>query len=298
MKRLIFFFALCVIFSSCVSKKKHLAKIQSLNRIHQDTFSTVTNDLKRQLRYSRDTVSDLRLDLAERKGENNILNLLRSELSTQIEGLEAQIETLSNNSQSNRTSLNNTLTKKEKQISDLKAQLKSIESAMDKRQEDFKKLSADMLFAFQEMEFEDFEATTSDEGLKVIFPKAVFFRKGYTNSIQKKGLSVMEVAAKVFSRYPLMQMNVVGHTNNKQPGSKRVSNNWSLSAMQAATIVDTFTEEYDINTSQLTASGKGEFAPKSSNATKEGQEMNDRIEWVISQRDADLERSIRKILKK
>jgi chemotaxis protein MotB len=67
--------------------------------------------------------------------------------------------------------------------------------------------------------------------------------------------------------------------------------------MQAATIVHVFADEYDINTSQLTASGKGEFEPKASNETEEGKATNDRMEWIISQRDSDMERAIRKVLK-
>jgi len=239
----------------------------------------------------------LRLDLAERKGENNVLNTLRGELSTQIQELELQIETLSNNSQSSQSSLNNTLTKKSEEISALKLQLKQVEKVMDERQNAFKKLSGDLLYAFQEMPFEQFDAQTTDKGLIVSFPKTVFFKKGNTNRIQKKGLLVMETAAAVFSKYPVMQIAIIGHTNNNPTGRKSINNNWTLSAMQAATIVHVFADEYDVNTSQLTAAGKGEFEPKASNETAEGKKLNDRIEWIISQRDSDMERGIRKVLK-
>lgn len=272
--------------------------MQLLKRMHQDTLSTVSNDLKRQVRHAKDTVTMLRLNLAERKGENNVLNTLRGELATQIEKLELQIETLSNKSQNNQSSLNNTLSEKEDEIKALQLQLKDIEKSLDSRQEAFKKLSGDLLYAFQEMPFSDFDAITTDQGLKISFPKSVFFKRGYTSSIQKKGLEVMEVAAAVISRYPIMQLSVVGHTNNNPTGSKSIKDNWSISALQAATIVNTLVDSYDVNTSQLTASGKGEFEPKASNETKEGKDLNDRIEWRISQRDEDLERSIRKVLKR
>lgn len=297
MKQALFILSLCFLFTSCVSKKKHLADMQSLKRHSQDTLSTVSNNLMRQIRHARDTVNMLRLDLAERKGENNVLNRLRGELSTQIQELELQIETMSSNSQSNQSSLNNTLAKKSKEISALKLQLKEVEKVMDERQNAFKKLSGDLRYAFQEMPFDQLEAQTTDNGLIVSFPKSVFFKKGNTSRIQKQGLAVMETAAAVFSRYPVMQIAIIGHTNNNPTGRKSISNNWSLSAMQAATIVNVFADEYDVNTSQLTASGKGEFEPKASNETAEGKKLNDRIEWIISQRDSDLERGIRKVLK-
>ncbi|MFT4668061.1 MAG: chemotaxis protein MotB [Polaribacter sp.] len=297
MKHILFFLSLCFILTSCLSKKKHLAEVQLLKRYSQDTLSTVSNNLKRQIRYARDTVSLLQLDLAERKGENNVLNTLRGELSTQIQRLELQIETQSNTSQNSQSNLNSTLTKRSAEVSALKLQLKQVEKVMDERQDAFKKLSVDLLFAFQEMPFSQFDAKTTDKGLIVSFPKAVFFKKGNTKKIQKKGLTLMETAATVFSRYPVMQISIIGHTNNNPTGRKSVNNNWTLSAMQAATIVHVFADEYDINTSQLTASGKGEFEPKASNETEEGKATNDRMEWIISQRDSDMERAIRKVLK-
>lgn len=298
MKNICFFLILSFLLTSCVGKKKHLTAIQLLKREHQDTLTTVTNLLKKQLRYSQDSISSLQLNLAERKGENNVLNTLRGELSKQIEDLELQIESLSTSSQSSQTSLSNTLSKKEAHISTLKLQLKQVEDVLNQRQKAFKKLSADLLFAFQEMPFDKFELTTTEEGLKITFPKSVFFRKASTSKIEKQGLAVMESASSVLSRYPVMQIAVVGHTNNNPTGRSSIRDNWSLSALQAATIVNMLAKEYDVNTSQLTACGKGEFEPKTSNETKEGKALNDRIEWVISQRNAELERDVRKVLGK
>ena len=55
--------------------------------------------------------------------------------------------------------------------------------------------------------------------------------------------------------------------------------------------------DYDINASQLSAIGKGEFEPRISNSTKEEKTMNRRIEFVIFQPTEDLGKEIRKILK-
>jgi chemotaxis protein MotB len=298
MKQLVLFILFSLVLTSCVSKKKHKAEVQLLKRVHQDTLTTVSNGLKRQVRLAQDTVSMLRLNLAERKGENNVLNTLRGELASQIKNLEFQIETLSQNSQSNQSNLNITLTKKEKEIAALQGQLQAIEKALTQRQEAFKKIASDLLYTFQEMPFSEFDLQTTDQGLRISFPKEVFFRKGATGAIQKKGLSVMEKSAAVLNRYPLMQLTVVGHTNNSTKGQGSISNNWSLSALQAAEMVYLFSDEYNVSTSQLTACGKGEFQPKASNETAEGKAANDRIEWIIRQQDEDLEREIRKVLGK
>ncbi len=288
-------FIACV-FCSCVSKKKHLETIRLLNRIHQDSLTTTANRLKKQLRINRDSLYSLQLHLAEQKGENNVLADLRMELLQHIDLLETQIENLSSSSQNSQAKLNNTLTQKENKIKDLKMHLSQIETVFQARQEAFKKLSSDLLYAFQSMAFEQFELTHSEKGLKLIFPKSVFFRRGSTARIETQGHTVMEAAAPVFERYPIIQIAVINHTDNGPTGRKSIPNNWSLSAIQAAHMVNLMAVEYDINPNQLTAIGKGEYEPRASNDTPEGKALNERIEWVISQRDTDLERDIRKVL--
>ncbi|HHS96051.1 MAG TPA: hypothetical protein ENJ45_05620 [Phaeodactylibacter sp.] len=296
MKQLTFFAFISLLMTACVSKKKHQQAIQSLQRHHQDTLTTLSNSLKRQLRYAKDSISTLRLNLAERKGENNVLNTLRGELQQQIEQLELQIESLSSHSQSSQNQLNQVLQQKDKEIARLKGHMKAVEKILNARQAAYKKIAGDLLFALQEIPFEDFETQTSNEGLKVIFPKKVFFNKGTTGRINKDGLKIMEAAAAVFNRYPIMDIYIVGHSSNEPTGRKSIKNNWALTAFQAATIVHTFADEYDLSTSQLTACGKGEFEPRSSNDTPQGKALNNRIEWKIVQRDADLVRAIKKEL--
>ena len=88
MKKLFLFIGLSFLLTACIGKKKHLEAIQTLKRGHQDTLTTVTNNLKKKLRHAQDSITSLQLNLAVRKGENNILNTLRGELSNQIKQLE------------------------------------------------------------------------------------------------------------------------------------------------------------------------------------------------------------------
>ena len=58
--------------------------------------------------------------------------------------------------------------------------------------------------------------------------------------------------------------------------------NWDLSVARSISIVRILTDDYKIAPLRLTASGKGEFTPRTSNATAEGRALNRRTEIILS----------------
>lgn len=286
-----------LIFTSCISKKKHLEAIQGLKMENESFYTQEANKWARDFNESQDSVTSLRLQLAERKGENNILVNLRSELQSQIFNLENQIENVSSNSQSTQQSLSSNLSQKEQEIASLRLQLKKVEETLNRHIAEFNRLSGDISYTFQEFNFEDYEMISTNERLRLIIPESVLFRKGRTDRIEKRGAAVMEKLSAVLVRYPIMEIMVVGHTDNSPSPRKSLPDNWKLSAYQASMIADLISDEYDVNTSQLTVAGKGEFEPLASNETAEGKARNRRIEFVFTQRSEGLEKAIRKELK-
>ena len=75
---------------------------------------------------------------------------------------------------------------------------------------------------------------------------------------------------------------VEGHTDadefNKDTYPR---NNWDLSVLRATSVVRLLTKDYNLNPDQVSAAGKGEFAPKADNSTAEGKATNRRIEIII-----------------
>ena len=88
-----------------------------------------------------------------------------------------------------------------------------------------------------------------------------------------------------------MRVMVVAHTDNTPPHSS-FKDNWNYSVLQAATVARKLTSDYNISHNQVTASGKGEFNPRTSNATAEGKAANRRIELLISPNPEDLVKAI------
>ena len=75
---------------------------------------------------------------------------------------------------------------------------------------------------------------------------------------------------------------IEGHTDNLPIRNAVYRDNWDLSVARATSIVRILVDEYKISAVRLTASGKGEFAPKATNSTPEGRAKNRRTEIILS----------------
>ena len=82
---------------------------------------------------------------------------------------------------------------------------------------------------------------------------------------------------------PDINIMVEGHTDNvPYKGNAQLSGNWDLSTKRATAIVNILRENNAINPENLTAAGRGEFAPIDSNDTTEGKAKNRRIEVILT----------------
>ena len=80
-----------------------------------------------------------------------------------------------------------------------------------------------------------------------------------------------------------LEIRIEGHTDDVpliRGGKYR--DNWELSAARAQTVMRLFQQFTDIEESKFAVSGFGEFHPLASNATKEGRDLNRRVEIFIN----------------
>ncbi len=98
--------------------------------------------------------------------------------------------------------------------------------------------------------------------------------------IDKKGKGTLRDIADALLDYPKYKLLVEGHTDNLPIKNRHYRDNWELSVTRAANVVR-FLEGEGIDPKRLVAKGYGEFHPITTNATKEGQQLNRRTEVVI-----------------
>ncbi|OGI67728.1 MAG: hypothetical protein A2W18_15330 [Candidatus Muproteobacteria bacterium RBG_16_60_9] len=88
--------------------------------------------------------------------------------------------------------------------------------------------------------------------------------------------STMDKVAKVVNRYGKTHLTVVGHTDNV--GADQY--NQRLSEQRAQAVTQYFSDK-GVIPQRLAADGKGESAPRASNATPDGRRLNRRVEVYI-----------------
>jgi|TARA_R100000479_G_scaffold176508_1_gene131576 chemotaxis protein MotB len=80
-----------------------------------------------------------------------------------------------------------------------------------------------------------------------------------------------------------MILLIESHTDNVPYGGKgTLKSNWEFSTKRATAIVSILTENASIPKDNLTAAGRGEYAPIATNATSEGKAKNRRIEVILT----------------
>ena len=282
---------LFVIFGSflgCMSTKKHYEQIDILKANHQSELEERNSEIANANAQNE----RLNLQLAERQGEINILLNLRQELYDTIALLELDLAQMGSQSASEQQNLNTELFQKQSSIKQLNIRLQQIDAVLDRYKEEMEKISLELSESIEGVKESDVSIINTTQEVKVIITESYLFRKKSTTRLESKGLSALEKLSGVISKYPNMKVMIVGHTDNTPPHSS-FKDNWNFSVLQAATIARIVTSEFDLSHSQITASGKGEFNPRTSNATAEGKAANRRIELLISPNPEDLVKAIR-----
>ena len=280
--------------SACVTKKKYLALSTDKTRMESfylDSISALRNDIG----LCEDREKALNLDLAERKGENNILEKLRGELQDQINELELEIELKSNQSVSSQKSTRQRISEKESEIKALKAQLASVNTVIQKYKDRLSAFIGDASMAFQGYSDKMVEVSSrNDKAVVVLSANSLLFKRATSTSLSDRGKSTVQKMSDIIKQYPDLEIYVIGHTDNRQP-AKSYKDNWYFSTLRAVTVVREMTQNNDVNNNQVYAVGKAEFAPIASNETSDGRARNHRIEIVAVPLSRSMIRDIQKI---
>jgi chemotaxis protein MotB len=103
-------------------------------------------------------------------------------------------------------------------------------------------------------------------------------------AVGTQGKTAVVAVGKVLADNPEIAVLIEGHTDNDKFGATvgSIENNWDLSTKRATAIVNILSENAKINKQNLTAAGRGEFAPMMSNDTPEGKSKNRRIEIILT----------------
>lgn len=307
MKKVIFSLALLSLMSSCVSKK-----------IYTDLENKYT-DLKKENRSLSDENDELRKANAEFDSVNRALTAQRDQLKADRDKLQADYTAASNNLKALQDSYaaleknsSEALQTNMAKNRDLLAQLEAKQKTLAAEQDRLNKLSSELASNTKRLNELESMIAAKDAAMKKLketLSKALnaFEGKGLTVemkngkvyvsmenkllfqtgswSVGAEGRKAVVEVGKVLAQNPDITVLIEGHTDNDKILGNiggGIENNWDLSTKRATAIVNILAENSGIKKQNLTAAGRGEFAPILSNDTNEGKAKNRRIEIILT----------------
>ena len=115
-------------------------------------------------------------------------------------------------------------------------------------------------------------------------------------AVGTEGKRAVQQLASVLAQNPDIAVLIEGHTDNvPYNGSGQLTDNWDLSTKRATSIVQLLKENPNIDPQNLTAAGRGQYAPVASNETAEGKAKNRRIEVILTPKLDEIEKLLQEI---
>tara|TARA_Y100001933_G_scaffold206427_1_gene209250 strand:- start:3091 stop:4086 length:996 start_codon:yes stop_codon:yes gene_type:complete len=106
--------------------------------------------------------------------------------------------------------------------------------------------------------------------------------------INDEGKLALKKLSDVLALQSDLDIIVEGHTDSISYNRGQLKDNWDLSVMRSTSVIKIMLQNKLLKPNQLTAAGKAEFVPISSNNTSEGRSANRRIEMILSPNLDDL----------
>lgn len=111
--------------------------------------------------------------------------------------------------------------------------------------------------------------------------------KSGSYEINDRAAETLSKIAKIIKDYSDYEVLIEGNTDNVPVNSsaasmKNIRNNWDLSALRASSVVQALQNQYGVDPKRLTAGGRGEYNPITSNDTAVGKQRNRRTQIIIT----------------
>lgn len=111
--------------------------------------------------------------------------------------------------------------------------------------------------------------------------------KSGSYEINDRAAETLSKIAKIIIDYKDYEVLIEGNTDNvpvntSAASMKNIRNNWDLSALRASSVVQALQNQYGVDPKRLTAGGRGEYNPVTTNSTEVGKQRNRRTQIIIT----------------
>lgn len=255
---------MAILFTSCVSTKKHNAlsdEYVGLKNIHEKNLSDLA-------RAQRELIS------LKKQAERDSIELarLRNQTDRLIENM-GDMATLSKKEAEN-------LEKSLEKINEKDKQIRSLQDAIDRKDSVTFALVTSIKGAIGDLDDEDIQIQV-DKGAVFVSISDKFLFKSGSYRLNSSAMTVISKVAKILEAKPDFEVMVEGHTDNVSYRKGELEDNWDLSTKRATSIVRVLQKDFEIDPARMTAAGRAEYVPVTENETPEGRAKNRRTRIII-----------------
>lgn len=268
--KLILLFILILI-SSCVSKKKYL-EIENRVQLVEENEQLCKNDLK------------------TKQNDNLILNTKLINEINRVNKLEKQIDYFKSTNTnlldrlSDLSVVSKTGAESIKQsleaLNEQNRYIKDLTTSMQRKDSLNLVLVMNLKRSLDDFDDEDINIEVKKGVVYVSISDRMLFKSG-SFKISNRAEEVIGKIAKIINDHNELDILVEGHTDNVPIATDCIIDNWDLSVKRATSIVRLMQIKFGVEPQRMTAGGRSEYIPKSTNETTEGRAINRRTEIVI-----------------
>ncbi|CEN42420.1 OmpA/MotB C-terminal like outer membrane protein [Capnocytophaga canis] len=250
---------------SCVSNKKY-AELEQKYKQTDELLNTATVKLNACLK----DYEKLQYQVSSLKNENDLLRENNQQLINNMGNLTTLTQKGAENLEKSLESL------REKDLT-----IRNLRDAVTRRDSINLALVQSLKGAIGNLDDQDIEVKVEKGVVFVNISDKLLFSSG-SYAVTNRAKEVLGKVALVVKNKPDFEFMVEGHTDNvPYKANTVIKDNWDLSVLRATAIVRILQKDFGVSPERMTAAGRSEYIPVTTNDTKEGKAQNRRTRIVV-----------------
>ena len=264
-----------LLFTSCVSNKK-FRNAQTTAQTRYDSLNTAYGGLQSSLKTCKDSTDAMAAQRAALLSQVDELTKKNAMLSENNTTALKQLQDLSVISASQAESIKKSLDN----IGAKDVYIQDLQKEMARKDSLNMALVMNLKGAIGNMDDQDINIKVDKGVVFIDISDKLLFKSG-KYEITSRANEVLGKVATVLKNQPNIEFMVEGHTDNVPYRKPPLLDNWDLSVKRATAVVRVLQNKYGLPAAHITAAGRSEYAPITSNDTPEGRATNRRTRIVI-----------------
>ena len=263
-------FAGLLLFASCASKKD-LQNCQLENKELQKNNEDV-----------KDQLSEARQQLAAANARVTTLNDQLAQQKKDYAALQQSLDKSLTNAGSN----NINISKLVDQINESNQYIRHLVEVKSKSDSLNMVLTNNLTRSLSKEEMKEVDVQVLKGVVYISLADNMLYKSG-SYEINDRAAETLSKIAKIITDYKDYEVLIEGNTDNvpvntSAASMKNIRNNWDLSALRASSVVQALQNQYGVDPKRLTAGGRGEYNPVTTNSTEVGKQRNRRTQIIIT----------------